>query len=137
MDASDVCRLTDTAHRRGLPVFAHPTDMAGLNAVVEIGADILAHAALLSGDWDSDKASVFAARGLGLTPALRLFELFSHPSTPVDLAIWQAAALHEAGSDIRFGAGVWSARGIRLDEPIHGLAGNPRVNDYQTLPAPW
>lgn len=85
-------------------MFAHPTDMAGLNVVVEIGADILAHAALLSGDWDSDKASVFAARGSGLTPALRLFELFSHPSTPVDLAVWQAAVLDEAGSDIRFGA---------------------------------
>jgi imidazolonepropionase-like amidohydrolase len=103
MDASDVRKLTDTAHRQGLPVFAHPTDTAGLNVAVENGADILAHAAPLSGAWDSDRASALAARGIGLTPTLRLFELFPHPSTPVDLAVSQAAALHEAGGDILFG----------------------------------
>ncbi len=103
MDGADVRVLTDAAHRKGLPVFAHPTDTAGLNVAVKNGVDILAHAAPLAGSWDSDTASALAAKGIGLTPTLRLFDVFPHPSTPVDLAVSQAAALHEAGGDILFG----------------------------------
>lgn len=103
MEADDVRVLTDTAHRRGLPVFAHPTDTAGLDVAIENGVDILAHAAPLAGAWDTERAAALAARGIGLTPTLRLFEVFPHPSTPVDLAVSQAAALHEAGGDILFG----------------------------------
>jgi imidazolonepropionase-like amidohydrolase len=103
MDADDVRVLTDAADRRGLPVFAHPTDTAGVNVAIENGVDIFAHAAPLAGAWDTERASALAAKGIGLTPTLRLFEVFPHPSTPVELAVSQAAALHEAGGDILFG----------------------------------
>ncbi|MFN7163993.1 MAG: amidohydrolase family protein [Hyphomonas sp.] len=95
--------LTDAARRKGLPVFAHPTDTEGLRVAVENGVDILAHAAPLSGDWTDGRAADMAQRGIGMTPTLHLFELFPHPATPVELAVAQAAALQAAGGDILFG----------------------------------
>ncbi len=103
MRPEDAQAIVKAAHARGLPVFAHPTNGAGLDVAVSSGVDVLAHAAPLAGEWSRAFAADLAARGIGLVPTLRLFELFPDPSTPLDRAVRQAQSLHEAGGDLLFG----------------------------------
>ncbi len=100
----DVARaVSEAAHARGLPVFAHPTNAEGLARAVEGGADVLAHSAALMGPWSDEFARGLAARKVALVPTLALFALQPHPSTPVATSQQQVAALRAAGGDILFG----------------------------------
>jgi Imidazolonepropionase and related amidohydrolases len=100
----DVTRaLSEAAHPRGLPVFAHPTNAEGLARAVEGGADVLAHSAALMGPWSEVFALDLAERKVALVPTLALFALHPHPSTPVATSQQQVAALRAAGGDILFG----------------------------------
>ena len=103
MRLEDAQAIVQAAHARGLPVFAHPTNGAGLDVAIRSGVDVLAHAAPLAGEWSPAFAAELAAKRIGLVPTLRLFELFPDPSTPLDRAVRQAQALHGAGGDVLFG----------------------------------
>src|SRR5215831_6859039 len=43
MDAAIAKAAVEVAHARGKPVFAHPQNTAGVNAVIAAGVDVLAH----------------------------------------------------------------------------------------------
>ena len=103
MPLSTVTALAREARAQGVPVFAHPTDREGLERAVQGGAHILAHAAPLMGAWTADYARWIADAGVAMVPTLSLFELSPHPATPVDVAVAQVAALHQAGGTILFG----------------------------------
>lgn len=103
MPAAFVDMLSQEASAHEVPVFAHPTDRAGLELAVHNGVDILAHAAPLMGGWSPLYAKMIADHGVALTPTLSLFRLSPHPSTPVSVAVQQTRALHEAGGTILFG----------------------------------
>lgn len=98
-----IAAIVHRAHRRGKPVFAHPTDRTGLERAVTNGVDILAHTAPLMGAWSPDYASWMAERKVALVPTLSLIEVMPDPSTPIDAAVQQTAALHKAGGVILFG----------------------------------
>ncbi len=103
MEAATVRAITDAAHRRGRPVFAHPTDRAGLDVAIRNGVDVLAHSAPIMGPWsDADVRSVLAA-DVALVPTLALFEEAADPRTPVQTAIQQTRALYAAGGRVLFG----------------------------------
>jgi hypothetical protein len=65
---------SEEAHRRGKPVFAHPTNRMGLLAAIRGGADILAHTTPESGAWDETILSAMKRRGVALIPTLKLWK---------------------------------------------------------------
>ncbi len=62
------------AHRTGLPVFAHPQNVAGLETAIESGVDILAHAAPDSPPWTPAFVGKLVKARMALIPTLTLFD---------------------------------------------------------------
>jgi len=110
----DVARaVVEVAHRAGKPVFAHPSNLAGLNVAIESGADVLTHAAAMSGPWTPDLIQRLLARRMALTPTLELFEIDRLPGEPAEAIArdvrtvqGQMAAYARAGGDVLFGTDV-------------------------------
>lgn len=73
--STDIARAAVAeAHARGKPVFAHPTDQAGLDVAVNSGADVLAHTAPDSGEWSQEFVARLEAEDVALVPTLTLFD---------------------------------------------------------------
>lgn len=103
MEAAAVRAISSAAHRKGKPVFAHPTDSAGLKVAVENGVDVLAHSAPLMGPWSADQARAMVRRRVALIPTLSLFADADNPATPAATAVQQTKTFAEAGGDVLFG----------------------------------
>jgi imidazolonepropionase-like amidohydrolase len=103
MPAKDIRAITAEAHRLGRPVFAHPTDVEGLNVAVDNGVNILAHTDPLGGPWSRAFVSRLKVKHVALIPTLMLFDVEPDPRTPVDVGVQQLAAQAKAGGDILFG----------------------------------
>lgn len=103
--------LAAEAHRSGKPVFAHPSNMEGLNIAIDSGVDILAHTAPGSGDWTPEFTARLKSAHMALIPTLKLFEVEggrAHLSDSaikpfVDSAVRQLQAYSQAGGLILFG----------------------------------
>jgi imidazolonepropionase-like amidohydrolase len=110
----DVARaVVDVAHRAGKPVFAHPSNLAGLNVAIEAGVDVLTHAAAMAGPWGSDLIQRLLAHRMALTPTLELFEIDRVPGAAgeavardVQTVQGQMAAYARAGGEVLFGTDV-------------------------------
>lgn len=105
--------VADVAHRAGKPVFAHPSNLAGLNVAIESGVDVLAHTAAMAGPWSPELIQRLLARRMALTPTLELFEIDQPPGMSreavlrdVETAEGQMAAYARAGGEILFGTDV-------------------------------
>lgn len=103
MPADQIRALTAEAHRHHLPVFAHPTNRAGLDAAVENGVDVLAHSAPLAGPWDAAQVRKLVKKHVALVPTMMLFEVYPADATPVSGVVQQVRALSEGGGDVLFG----------------------------------
>ncbi len=64
----------DEAHRRGKPVFAHPTKREGLLAAVRAGADVVVHTTPQSEPWDETVLAAMKERQVALIPTLKLWK---------------------------------------------------------------
>lgn len=110
----DVARaVVQVAHRAGKPVFAHPSNMAGLNVAIESGVDVLTHAAAMAGPWDDALVQRLLSHHMALTPTLDLFQIDRLPTdTPAEIAHdvqtvqGQLAAYARAGGEVLFGTDV-------------------------------
>jgi imidazolonepropionase-like amidohydrolase len=70
-----VRQITETAHRLGKPVFAHPTDTKGVMIAVNNGVDILAHTSPDDGRlWSNDTIQQMVAVRVALIPTLKLWK---------------------------------------------------------------
>jgi imidazolonepropionase-like amidohydrolase len=107
--------LVAAAHADGKPVFAHPSNVDGLNVAIDSGVDILAHTTPDGGPWSADLTSRILAHHMALIPTLTLFEVElkrgPHPDQQVlkrfiDTAVGQVAAYSKAGGQILFGTDV-------------------------------
>ncbi len=103
------------AHRAGKPVFAHPTDVEGLNVAIDSGVDILAHATPDSGlQWTPDIIRRLKARKMALIPTMTLWKVeLQRDKAPEDVinrfvatAQQQLKAYSDAGGEILFGTDV-------------------------------
>jgi imidazolonepropionase-like amidohydrolase len=65
---------TAEAHRKGKLVFAHPTNMEGVNLVLDGHVDVLAHASEEPSKWDTALARRLKAANVTLIPTLTLFD---------------------------------------------------------------
>ena len=72
----DIVRvITETAHRLGKPVFAHPTDTKGVMIAMNNGVDILAHTSPDDGRlWSADTILQMIVAHLTLIPTLKLWK---------------------------------------------------------------
>ncbi|HEY0746688.1 MAG TPA: amidohydrolase family protein, partial [Steroidobacteraceae bacterium] len=106
--------LVAAAHAEGKPVFAHPTNLAGLDAAIDSGVDILAHTTPDGGPWSAELTSRILAHHMALIPTLTLFEAeLKRSSAPekelkrfMDNDVQQVDAYSRAGGQILFGTDV-------------------------------
>jgi imidazolonepropionase-like amidohydrolase len=110
-----VRQITETAHRFGKPVFAHPTDTKGVMIAVNNGVDILAHTAPDDGrQWNIDTIQQMIAARVALIPTLKLWKDELKKSGTTDwahhpLVLTAQQQLHDfykAGGTVLFGTDV-------------------------------
>jgi imidazolonepropionase-like amidohydrolase len=102
------------AHAAAKPVFAHPSNMAGLEVSIDSGVDILAHTTPDGGPWSAALAARIKARGMALIPTLTLFDVeltragAGEEATRrfLDTAVQQIEAFSKAGGQVLFGTDV-------------------------------
>jgi imidazolonepropionase-like amidohydrolase len=111
----DVVRAAvEVAHRRGKPVFAHPSNSAGARAAFEGGVDVLAHTFPSGPDWDRTLPRRMREANMALIPTLKLWpwELgrLGVPAAILERvqgnAQAQVRAFREAGGQLLFGTDV-------------------------------
>jgi imidazolonepropionase-like amidohydrolase len=114
MPAEVVRGAVEAAHRRGRPVFAHPSNSAGARAAIEGGVDVLAHTFPAGADWDRTLPGRMRAANMALTPTLKLWpwelgRLGVPPVVTVRVqanAAAQVRAFLELGGEVFFGTDV-------------------------------
>lgn len=114
MDVEFVRTAVAEAHRRHLPVFAHPQNGAGVEAALAGGVDILAHTAPNAPAWTAEFAARLRDAHLALIPTLTLFRAEGERAQlpPFILEKWRANAFaqvrtfHAAGGEILFGTDI-------------------------------
>lgn len=75
MPVEVVRAVSAPARAAGKPVFAHPTNQAGLRAALDGGANVLSHPASHAGPWTAGLLQELLERQVALIPTLKLFDL--------------------------------------------------------------
>ena len=74
MDPTVAKAAVEVAHAQGKPVFAHPQNTAGVEAVIGAGVDVMAHTVPSQrGGYTPEQLARFKSQGIALTPTLSLF----------------------------------------------------------------
>jgi imidazolonepropionase-like amidohydrolase len=74
-----------------------------MDAAVENGVDVLAHATPIAGPWDAAQVRNLVSAHVALVPTMMLFEVYPADSTPVATVVQQVRALSEGGGEVLFG----------------------------------
>lgn len=106
--------VTDEAHQHGKLVFSHPSNMAGLEASLAGGVDILTHTTPQTEDWSEDVVARLLENKVTLIPTLKLWEWeLTRTGRPPDVVqafqqagVRELAAYVKAGGEILFGTDV-------------------------------
>ena len=106
--------LTNEAHAQHKQVFAHPSNVAGLNAAIDGGVDILAHTAPMAGPWNAEMIARLLQHHMALIPTLTLFEVEARKfgespqdeASDIATAVGQLRAFALAHGEILFGTDV-------------------------------
>jgi imidazolonepropionase-like amidohydrolase len=106
--------LVEAAHADGKPVFAHPSNLAGLTVSMDSGVDVLAHTTPMTGPWPADLTARILAHHMALIPTLTLFEVEAKKfgesqqdlKGDLDAGVQQVSAYAKAGGQILFGTDV-------------------------------
>jgi imidazolonepropionase-like amidohydrolase len=102
------------AHRHRLPVFAHPQNLAGLEAAIDGGVDILAHTAPDSPEWTPSFVSRLTRARMALIPTLTLFDFEARKAGAtdqqreqwLDKMVGELRAFSTGGGQVLFGTDV-------------------------------
>jgi imidazolonepropionase-like amidohydrolase len=110
MDGAVAKAAVDVAHAQGKPVFAHPQNTAGIEAVIAAGVDVMAHTVARQPGYPPEQLARFKQQGIALTPTLSLFAKLPLPSEIVgrivDNIVGQLKSFSENGSTVLFGTDV-------------------------------
>jgi imidazolonepropionase-like amidohydrolase len=110
MDAAIAKAAVDVAHEQGKPVFAHPQNTAGIEAVIAAGVDVMAHTVARQPGYPAEQLARFKQQGTALTPTLSLFAKLPLPpeiiARIVDNIVGQLRSFSENGSTALFGTDV-------------------------------
>jgi imidazolonepropionase-like amidohydrolase len=97
-----VLAATDEAHRKGKLVFAHPTDMDGIELVLAGHVDILAHTSEEPEKWDSTLSRRLKTANVTLIPTLTLFDR----DRDFDAILKEVKSYSDIGGQIMFGTDI-------------------------------
>jgi imidazolonepropionase-like amidohydrolase len=110
MDAAVAKAAVDIAHAQGKPVFAHPQNTAGIEAVIAAGVDVMAHTVARQPGYPPEQLARFKQQGIALTPTLSLFAKLPVPpeivGRIVDNIVGQLKSFSENGDTVLFGTDV-------------------------------
>jgi imidazolonepropionase-like amidohydrolase len=110
MEAAIAKAAVDVAHAQGKPVFAHPQNTAGIEAVIAAGVDVMAHTVGRQPGYPLEQLSRFKQQGTALTPTLSLFAKLPLPpeivGRLVDNIVGQLKSFSENGNTVLFGTDV-------------------------------
>lgn len=109
MDPATAKAAVDVAHAAGKPVFAHPQNTAGVEAVIAAGVDVMAHTAP-GANYMTEQLARFRQQNVALIPTLSLFAKLPIPpevaARLADSAVQQLRAFAENGGTVLFGTDV-------------------------------
>ncbi len=110
MEAAIAKAAVDVAHAQGKPVFAHPQNTAGIEAVIAAGVDVMAHTVGRQPGYPAEQLARFKQQGTALTPTLSLFAKLPLPpeivARLVDNIVGQLKSFSENGNTVLFGTDV-------------------------------
>lgn len=110
MEAAIARAAVDVAHAQGKPVFAHPQNTAGIEAVIAAGVDVMAHTVGRQPGYPAEQLARFKQQGIALTPTLSLFAKLPVPpeiaARLVDNIVGQLRSFSENGNTVLFGTDV-------------------------------
>jgi len=110
MDAAIAKAAVDVAHQQGKPVFAHPQNAAGIEAVIAAGVDVMAHTVARQPGYTTEQLARFKQQNVALTPTLSLFAKLPIPpeiaARIVDNIVSQLKLLSDNGGTVLFGTDV-------------------------------
>jgi imidazolonepropionase-like amidohydrolase len=110
MEAAIAKAAVDVAHAQGRPVFAHPQNTAGIEAVIAAGVDVMAHTVGRQPGYSVEQLARFKQQGTALTPTLSLFAKLPVPpeiaARIVDNIVGQLKGFSENGNTVLFGTDV-------------------------------
>jgi imidazolonepropionase-like amidohydrolase len=123
--------LVSAAHALGKPVFAHPSNLDGLNVSINSGVDILAHTTPMSGPWTPELTARILAHHMALIPTLTLFDVEAKKfgeskedsTNDMNAAVQQVKVYSEAGGQILFGTDVGYTDALDTTEEYRLLSG--------------
>lgn len=109
--STDIAKAAvEVAHAAGKPVFAHPQNRAGVEAVIAAGVDIMAHTVAGEAGYSAEQLARFKQQGIALTPTLSLFAKLPVPAEIaariVDNIVGQLKGFSENGNTVLFGTDV-------------------------------
>jgi imidazolonepropionase-like amidohydrolase len=134
------------AHREGKPVFAHPSNLEGIEVALQSGVDILAHTTPTGGPWSSTLVERLKVAHVAVIPTLTLWHVESRNESPEEfekgmdtVVLPQLRAYSAAGGQILFGTDVgyieqfdtseefkWMSRaGLSFQQILASLTTNP------------
>jgi imidazolonepropionase-like amidohydrolase len=104
----------DEAHRHGMPVFSHATNVEGVRVAIDSGVDVLAHTLPQSPPWSHAFTQQLKRANLSLIPTLTLFDVEGRKANVPDQqrTAWiaqmvdQLRAYSQVGGDILFGTDI-------------------------------
>jgi imidazolonepropionase-like amidohydrolase len=102
MSLSVVRAATAEAHRKGKLVFAHPTNMEGIELVLAGHVDVLAHTTEEPSKWDSTVSRRLKAANVTLIPTLTLFDR----DQDFDDILKEVKGYADIGGQIMFGTDI-------------------------------
>ena len=110
MDVAIAKAAVDVAHAQGKPVFAHPQNTAGIEAVIAAGVDVMAHTVASQRGYPPEQLARFKQQGIALTPTLSLFAKLPLPAEIVgrivDNIVGQLRSFSVNGNTVLFGTDV-------------------------------
>jgi imidazolonepropionase-like amidohydrolase len=110
MDVAIAKAAVDVAHAAGKPVFAHPQNTAGIEAVIAAGVDVMAHTVGRQPGYTPEQLARFKQQNIALTPTLSLFAELPIPAEIaariVDNIVNQLKLFSENGGTVLFGTDV-------------------------------
>ncbi len=114
MPPDQAAALARIAHAAGKPVFAHPSNIEGVENAMNSGVDILAHTTAMDGPWPPALVAKLKAHHMALIPTMTLFEVEakkfgeSEADNKNDIATItsEVKAFSDAGGQILFGTDV-------------------------------
>jgi len=110
MDAAIAAAAVEVAHAQGKPVFAHPQNTAGVNAVIAANVDVLAHTVPSEPGYTPEQLAQFKAKGIALIPTLALWTTVVRDQAIADFLVRSGVSQLEAfaagGGIVLFGTDV-------------------------------